>query len=378
MTLAVAPLQRKKYMKRLPLVVGLFVAIALFTGTSAEAAPDRKTMIGQMLMMGLPSSSAKSAFAKHLAAQISQGEVGGVVLLGHNFKSRAGVESLTKLFRKAAGRGKVFLALDMEGGAVQRLGKKLGYPSIASAHTIARTQSLKQARATFTKLARITRDAGFNMNLGPVVDLLVTPDNPVIARWRRSFSANPETVAKYARAFVKAHRDLGVITVLKHFPGHGSSTTDSHDGFVEITDSWSQAELKPFQQMIASGDAPAIMPGHLIHKTIASDGVPVSISRAAITGLLRKKLKFNGLVVSDDLQMSAIASNYSYKAAVIRAVNAGVDVLMISNSRGADPKLPTKTIAIISQAIDSGKISLATVQAAYRRIVYAKKGIASH
>lgn len=367
-------------MKRFRLFIGLWAALLFAAAVfvpAAQAAPDRKTMIGQMLMMGLPTASADTAWAKRLAAQISQGEVGGVVFLGHNFKSRAGVEGLTRLFREAAGRNKVFLALDMEGGAVQRLGKKLGYPSVPAAYTVARTQNLKQAKATFTKLARITHDAGFNMNLGPVVDLLVTPDNPVIARWRRSYGADPDTVTKYARAFVQAQRELGIISVLKHFPGHGSSTTDSHDGFVEITKSWTNAELKPFQALIASGDAPAIMPGHLIHAKIANDGVPVSISHAAITGLLRKKLKFNGLVVSDDLQMSAIAANYSYKNAVIRAVNAGVDVLMISNSRGADPKLPEKTIAIISEAIDSGQISLATVQAAYGRIVKAKQTILS-
>ena len=363
-------------MTRLRYVALTLVAVAVLALAAFPArAADRNAMIGQMLMMGLPTSTPDSKWAKLLADQIRRGEVGGVVLLGHNFKSREGVEGMTRLFRDAAGARKVFIALDMEGGAVQRLGKKLGYPSIPSAYNVATRQSLSQAKATFAKLAQITRNAGFNVNLGPVVDLLVTPDNPVIARWRRSFGPDPEKVTEYGRAFVQAHREQGVLAVLKHFPGHGSSTNDSHDGFVEITRSWSERELIPFQRMIASGDAPAIMPGHLVHAELASDGVPVSISRAAINGLLRKKLKFNGLVMSDDLQMSAIAANYSYKAAVIHAVNAGVDVLMISNSRGADPKLPAKTIAIISAAIDAGQIPSGTVEAAYKRIQSAKATI---
>jgi beta-N-acetylhexosaminidase len=351
------------------------LTVLVFASSAAQAQVSRNSMIGQMLMMGFPGSSAQGAWPRRLAAQIRRGQVGGVVMLGYNFKSRQGVTGLTGLFRQAAGARKLFLALDMEGGAVQRLGRKLGYPAVPSARSIARTQTPQQAARTYGKLARISRDAGFNMNLGPVVDLLITPNNPVIGRWNRSYGADPTKVTAYARAFVTAHRALGIVTVLKHFPGHGSSRTDSHDGFVDITRTWQQKELTPFARLIASGHATAIMPGHLIHQKIAGGSVPVSISRRAITGLLRGRLKFRGLVISDDLQMSAIAKNFSYQAAVIRAVNAGVDMLMISNSRKPDQDLPARTIAIISKAIDQGRISPATVKAAYRRIMRAKASL---
>jgi beta-N-acetylhexosaminidase len=328
-------------------------------------------MIGQMLMMGFPGSNPDGSWPKRLAAQISRGQVGGVVMLGYNFKSKASVKRLTAMFRQAAGRRKLFIALDMEGGAVQRLGRKLGYPAIHSARRIAKTQTPQQAQRTYSRLASISRSAGFNMNLGPVVDLLINPSNPVIGRWNRSYGSDPARVVAYASAFVKAHRAQGIVTVLKHFPGHGSSLSDSHDGFVDISSTWRNKELEPFAKMIAKGDAVAIMPGHLIHRKIAGS-VPVSISRKAIKGLLRNKLKFRGLVLSDDLQMGAIAKNFSYRSAVIRAVNAGVDMLMISNSRKPDKNLPAKTIAIISNAIDKGQISEATVRAAYKRIQRAK------
>lgn len=343
--------------------------------TPAKADAELNKMIGQMLMLGFQGTSAKGTGARRLAAQIKNGEVGGVVMLGYNFKSKPAVKGLTSLFKNAAGSRKVFLAVDMEGGSVQRLGHKLGYPRIASARSTARRQTPQAAKVTFSKLAQISKDAGFNMNLGPVADLLINPANPVIAKWNRSYGPDPKKVTAYARAFVQAHRELGVISVLKHFPGHGSSRTDSHEGFVNITNSWRSVELEPFEVLISSGHAPAIMPGHLIHKKIATDGVPVSISKPAITGLLRGQLGYQGLVISDDLQMGAIASNYGYKNTLIRAVNAGVDVLMISNSRKPDPNLPSKTIAIIAKAVKDGHIAKAKIEAAYKRIQRAKAGI---
>jgi len=357
---------------KLSAIACLLLSVTL---TPAKADDQLNKMIGQMLMMGFQGSSANGAGPKRLAAQIRAGQVGGVVMLGYNFRSKGAVKGLTSLFKQAAGSQKVFLAVDMEGGSVQRLGRKLGYPRIASARSVAKRQSPAQAKASFVKLAQITRNAGFNMNLAPVVDLLVNPANPVIAKWNRAYSPDPQKVTAYSRAFVQAHRQLGVIPVIKHFPGHGSSRGDSHDGFVNITNTWQPKELTPFKELINSGDAPAIMPGHLVHKKIASDGVPVSISKPAISGLLRGKLGYRGLVISDDLQMGAIASNYGYKNTLIRAINAGVDVLMISNSRRPDPNLPKKTIKIIADAVKAGKISRAKIEAAYKRIKQAKAGI---
>lgn len=350
----------------------IFCVLLGFITPSAAMAASQEAMIGQMLMLGFQGGSANGASAKRLASQIKRGEVGSVVFLGYNFKSKGQVKALTSLFKNAAGNNKLFLALDMEGGSVQRLGRKLGYPSIPSARSIAKSRSPASARKTYTQMAKISLDAGFNMNLGPVVDLLINPSNPVIGRWNRSYGKDPALVADYARSFVRAHKDMGIITVLKHFPGHGSSLSDSHEGFVNITNTWKQTELDPFKELIKSGDAPAIMPGHLIHKKIASDGVPVSISKPAIAGLLRKDLNYNQLVISDDLQMGAIAQNFGYKETLIRAVNAGIDILMISNSRKPDANLPAKTIAIIQKAIKDGKIAPGKIEAAYKRIMRAK------
>ena len=360
--------------------VVLLVATALVLGgvTGARLWNTRlDRMIGQMLLMGTLGRSADSSWAMGLARRISLGRVGGVVFLGHNFKTQKGVKSMTALFARAAPGLPVFLALDMEGGFVQRLGKKLGYEAIAPAQEVAETMTVKAARPLFARLARFTREAGFNVNLAPVVDILANKDNPVVGKWQRSFGEDPEKVAAYARAFIEEHRKRGVLSVLKHFPGHGSSLSDSHDGFVDITATWTKRELEPFAALIASGHAGAIMPGHLINRALTGGNVPVSLSQKAISGMLRGEMKFTGLVISDDLQMSAIVKNYTFENAVVRAINAGVDLLMITNAAKPDRATPEKTIAIIKKAIADGRIDVKLIRAAYMRIMAVREKLAS-
>lgn len=360
-----------------------FAALGLLSGLAAliiagwyatrPVHPTLDEKIGQMLMFGFSGSRPDGQWARRLSQQISDGEVGGVVFLGHNFKTREDVIGLTGMFGKARRDLPAFLALDMEGGFVQRLGGKLGYDKIPPAQTIAETMSVPEARKQFDKLAAMTAEAGFNVNLGPVVDLRVNPDNPVIAKWRRSYGRDGDKVVAFARSFIAAHRQRNILAVLKHYPGHGSSLSDSHDGFVDISATWTAKELLPFKKLIETGSADAIMPGHLILNR--GDAKPVSLSKTHIAGGLRSELKFNGLVICDDLQMAAIRKNYTYEAALILAINAGVDVLMISNSAKPDLELPAKTIKIIKQAVNDNRITKSRIDSAYHRVLAAKKSL---
>ena len=350
-------------------LVTLVLSAVYYVSRSQPPTLDDK--IGQMLLFGFLGSKPQGKWARRVAEQIAVGEIGGVVFLGHNFKTRQGVKGLTKLFGDANASQPAFIALDMEGGFVQRLGAKLNYEKIPPAQIIAQTLELDAARKLFDKLALMTASAGFNVNLGPVVDLLISPENPVVGKWQRSYGADPDKVIAYAHQFIAAHRQKNILTVLKHFPGHGSSLSDSHDGFVDISKSWHKKELIPFKQLIKNGDATAIMPGHVILHTDTSK--PVSLSKGDINGLLRTELKFNGLVISDDLQMSAIGKNFSYEQALILAINAGVDVLMISNTVKPDLDLPVKTIKIIKRAIKDNRVAKSRVDSAYNRILSAKK-----
>ncbi|WP_172352344.1 glycoside hydrolase family 3 protein [Mesorhizobium sp. NZP2298] len=189
-------------------------------------------------------------------------------------------------------------------------------------------------------------DVGFNLNLAPVVDVNVNPANPIIGKLGRSFSADPQTVEAYAKVFVEAHRAKGVLTALKHFPGHGSSTKDSHKGMADVSKTWSDKELLPYKNLIASGDVDMVMSAHVINDKLSfSTEIPSSLSRATLTGLLRDNMPFKGVVISDDMQMQAITDNISFEDSVLRAVRAGNDILIFANDKHPDPLVPEKVAA---------------------------------
>jgi beta-N-acetylhexosaminidase len=330
-------------------------------------------MIGQMLMLGFIGTSSAEHWPQQLAQQIRAGQVGGVIMLGRNFKDRDGTRSLTELFRNSATGSPTLIALDQEGGLVQRLGVRLGYPALPAAETIGRVMSEKQARQIFDAIATMVREAGFNVNLAPVVDLGIDPQNEAVVNTHRTYGEDPQVVTRYARAFVAAQRKQGILSVLKHFPGHGSSRQDSHDGLADITSTWSESELDTFRALINEGYADAVMTGHLVLRRMDPLGVPVSLSESAVTGVLRGELGFSGLVFSDDLQMAAIREQYGGEESIIMAINGGVDVLMFAHPES--PEFPLTIISTIKKAIADGRISKRTVESAWRRIESAKQAL---
>ena len=341
----------------------------------AEAGHD--PLIGEMLMLGFLGADASAAWAQRLARQISLGQVGGVVFLGHNFKSRAGVTGLTSMFASAGNTTRPLISLDQEGGAVQRLGSKLGYASIPRASEVAGAMSPKKARALYAGMAAEERAAGFNFNLAPVVDLAIDPTNPVIGKWGRAWGRDPNTVTAYASAFLDAHHGARVACALKHFPGHGSSRGDSHDGFVDITGTWTKAELEPFAALARKGSADAVMTAHLYHRDFAGNtDEPVTLSHRAIEGVLRGEFGYAGVVITDDLDMGAIRSRYSLDEAVVRAIAAGNDIVMLSNSAKPDDNLPSRMIATVKAAVADGRITRARIEQAHQRVVAMKVRLA--
>ena len=143
----------------------------------------------------------------------------------------------------------------------------------------------------------------------------------MIAKFGRAFGTDAETVTAYDGAFIAAHHEAGLVTALKHFPGHGSSTADSHEGFVDITGTWSDQELDPYRALFADGYADLVMVGHLYHADYADAGTqtPASLSPQWITGVLRDDLGFKGVVISDDLEMGAIREHFSLQETVTMA-----------------------------------------------------------
>src|SRR5205823_7442335 len=219
-----------------------------------------------------------------------------------------------------------------------------------------------------TVIAQTLAPLGINMNLAPVVDLNINPDNPVIGRSERSFSADPEITRRHALEFIRAHHRPGVLCTLKHFPGHGSSTGDSHLGLVNIAHSWSPIELEPFAALIEAEEADAIMTAHVFNARLDAAN-PATLSKPIITDLLRERMHYEGVVISDDLQMGAIVDHYGLESAIEKAIEAGVDILLIANNASRyEIDITRRAINIIRRLIKEGRISVARIDQSYQRI----------
>ncbi len=254
---------------------------------------------------------------------------------------------------------------------VARLSPQWGFPATHSAKALGDRNDPKFTRDVSRALAQTLSNAGVNLNLAPVVDLNVNPNNPVIGRFERSFSADPDIVTEQALSFIEGHHDAGVLTTLKHFPGHGSSTADSHKGFVDVTNLWSRTELEPFRNVIASGKADAVMTAHIFNSNLDPD-YPATLSKATITGLLREELGFDGVVITDDMQMGAIRDFYGFEAAVELTINAGADIVAVSNNLTYEDGLEGRTFAAIRDAVLAGRISRDRIDESFRRIMALK------
>lgn len=327
--------------------------------------------IGEMLVFGFFGDTADAPGARQLAAHVAAGRVGGVCFLGHNAHSRAGLEGLTGLFAAADPNGRLLVAIDHEGGAVQRLGPRLGYPPLPSARTVAAAIPPERAQLLYKGMGRQLRAAGFNLNLAPVVDLGFEPRNPPVTHWGRAFGADGATVARYAAAFIAGHHEVGVLTAVKHFPGHGSTLTDSHDRTVDLTPTWREDELEPYRQLARARTIDIVMSGHLAHARL-TDGEPATLSRKAVQSLLRGSIGYQGVVMTDDLDMKAIRTDHGLKDAVVKAVVAGNDLILLSNSLTPDPDLPIAAIGWIRDAVGAGQIPASRIAESGARLAALK------
>lgn len=355
----------------------LATLLVLTTFPTAAHAATLEQMAGQMIVVGFEGNSAEAASVTALADELAAGRLGGVMYLKKNVKSLADVREMNALFRAAADDYPPFITLDQEGGAVERLTKDVGFKEIPNAASIAASHTPIVAEQIYADMAKGIAAEGFTVNFGPVADLNTNPDNQVIARFGRAFSAEADTVIAYDEAFIKAHHAAGLITSLKHFPGHGSSTADSHEGFVDITNSWSPDELEPYRVLIAEGMADMVMIGHLYHADYADDDgeTPSSLSPRWIDGVLREELGFDGVVISDDLEMGAIRDHFTLEETVTKAVRAGMDVLLFSNTAYQRPGLPGEVLEILLAEAAEDPDFATRIEQSFERIVALKARI---
>jgi beta-N-acetylhexosaminidase len=355
-----------------PIFAAAFACLALVAPAQAATLEE---MAGQMIVIGFDGKSAEDPGVKAMAGELAAGRLGGVMYLKKNVASLAAVAKMNAEFRAASPDLPPFITLDQEGGAVERLTKDVGFTEIPNAATIAADNSPEAAEAIYAEMAKGIAAQGFTVNFGPVADLNINPNNQVIAKFGRAYSADPETVTAYDRAFIEGHHKAGLATALKHFPGHGSSTADSHEGFVDITKTWSEDELEPYRELIGEGVVDMVMVGHLYHADYADDDgqTPSSLSARWIDGVLRTDLGFDGVVISDDLEMGAIRDHFTLEQTVVEGVKAGMDILLFSNTGYQRPGLSKEVLAILMEQAEKDPAFAKRIEQSYERIVALKR-----
>ncbi|MBL7727233.1 MAG: glycoside hydrolase family 3 protein, partial [Dinghuibacter sp.] len=262
---------------------------------------------------------------------------------------------------------------DHEGGLVNRLKTKYGFPHFPSAEYLGRLNNLDSTKWHTDNAAYTQSRMGINLNYAPVVDVK-NPNCPVLGARERCFSEKTDIISRHAEQVVLCHNYFNIATTLKHFPGHGNSLADSHFGVADVSRTWKPEELEPYRYMINKGLADAVLIAHVVNERLDKQKRPATLSAPVITGLLRDSLGFSGVVFTDDMQMEAISKQYGFEESIELAINAGVDVLMFSNNiRGAGNRTPSEVHAIIKKLVQKGKIGLERIEESWQRIMQLKR-----
>jgi len=334
--------------------------------------------IGQMLMVGFRGLSVDSD--SQIARDIAAGRVGGVILFDRdvalgtderNIKDSAQVLELNFALQSYATKIPIFIAVDQEGGSICRLKESYGFSPTVSAQTLGGGNNETATREAGRSLAATVKDHGFNLNFAPVVDLNVNPDSPAIGKLQRSFSDDVNVVIDNAKWIIEEHHKLGVMTAIKHFPGHGSAMTDSHGGFTDVTQTWSEVELLTFQNLIDQDLPDMVMTAHIYNAHLDPD-YPATLSKPTITGILRDQLGYEGLIITDAMDMGAIYDNYDLEEALKLSINAGCDIFLFANNLVYDEKIAEKAVDIVTKLVDEGEISEAQIDDSCARILRLK------
>ncbi len=349
------------------LIATTLLLSSLFAQETKQVTLDEK--IASLVVIGFQGTevTADSMIVKEV-----QNGLGGVILFDQDpmnkmkRKNIVNTAQLTKLDAdlQAVLETKLLICVDEEGGKVARLKAKDGFKTFPSAQDVAKGEEAK-AGEHYDAMSKMLAKNGVNTNFAPSVDLLFSY-NPIIAGKKRAYSSDPKVVSKYASIFVEEHRKNHVVTVIKHFPGHGSSKADSHKGFTDVTNTWTSKELEPFQNMIEAQKVDMIMTAHIFNKNL-DPKYPATLSYKVNTGLLRNQMHYEGVIITDDLQMAAIHKHYSLKETVTLALNSGVDILLFANQLATPLRLET-IIDVVKGQIKAGKIKEERINESYARV----------
>ncbi len=317
--------------------------------------------IGQLFMLGFMGTGV----SKEWARVMTEYQPGGIILFSRNLESRDQIVRLTNELQKRV-HVPLLISIDQEGGRVSRLPK--GFTIFPPAEVVGHRHSTKLAYAAAATIAKELRAVGVNMNMAPVLDVNSNPANPIIGD--RAFGATPTVVCEYGLASMAGLQDHRVVACGKHFPGHGDTTKDSHKELPVVTASVERLrdiEVRPFQHAIANGLA-SVMTAHVVYEAL-DPAVPATLSPTILRALLREDLGFDGLVLTDDLEMHAIIGHYGIEEAAVRAFLAGADMLLICKDQDRE----LAAMEAMLTAVKDGTISEARLEASLRRIARVKE-----
>lgn len=321
--------------------------------------------VGQLLLYGFVGGMVESA-----ASVIQTYEPGGIVFVENATRPEQAARltfAMQEVARRTGQGIPLILAIDHEGGFVQRL--KEGVVWFPGNFVLGATWSPELAYLQGSVQGRELRALGFNMNLAPVLDVDDQIDNPIIGRYDRSLGEDPRAVATLGAAYVRGLQNAGVMATAKHYPGHGSTTVDSHVGLPVVghdLDTLQRLELPPFKAAIQEGAA-SVMAGHLSFPPVDSIW-PSSLSPTFIDGMLRAELHYDGIVMTDAMGMGAITQSYAAGSAAVQAILAGNDMVLVVGA----PEQQRATYQSLIGAAQDGRISQERLDASVRRILRAK------
>lgn len=326
---------------------------------------DAKNQVGELILTGVTGHVLSADQAKFMR----DARIGGAVYFGHNYDNPAQIAAFSNQIqdcRSASHRDlPLFVAVDYEGGKVQRF--RNGFTRIPDARTLAKNGTPAQVFAVAEIIAKELKAVGVNVNFCPVADINTNPANPVIGD--RAFGDTEEIVSTYVTAMVRGHLTQGILPCVKHFPGHGETHLDSHFALPTVNtplDVLKQREFKPFQKAFKS-KCPLVMSAHIINPNI-DPNLPGTLSAKTLKGILRQELRYSKVIVSDDLEMKAIADHFGVDDAPALALEAGCDLLCYRSETAA-----RNAHEALMRALDTGKLKPETVFEAVARVHDLKK-----
>ncbi|UCD83793.1 MAG: beta-N-acetylhexosaminidase [Deltaproteobacteria bacterium] len=323
--------------------------------------------IGQLLMVGFNGLSS----TREIKELITEYHIGGVILFERNIKSPLQIAKLCQELQSASPEIPLFIAIDQEGGkGFSRL--KAPFTLFPGNHALGecflKTKSIKLAYQFGEVTAKELNAVGINFNLAPVLDVNTNPKNPIIGK--RAFGDDSHLVSELGLAVIAGLQDNKVIACGKHFPGHGDTAVDSHKELPVVDHDLKRlckVELRPFEHAVKNG-LRTVMTAHVLYPQLDKK-FPATLSGRIVDGLLREKLDFEGLVISDDLEMGAIAKNFEIEEAAVKAVKAGIDILLISHH----PDKQKQVFRAILNAVEQGKIPEERIDLSWEWIIGLKK-----